>query len=185
LSEIQIGNYGYKFRTIDGLVLPPYVTPKRLAAAQNVTTRPDDICYCSFPKSGSTWLANIIYLILHDGVESEDKPLRSYVHWMESSWTFPRTQAEVDSMPSPRIFKSHMPHGKALGGGPGKAPCRFIYIARNPKGEMSLTVRTGSAARSASGTSTSRMYRRGWQECLNSGYASSLPYELPDNSANI
>jgi hypothetical protein len=142
VDGIQIGDYGYKYRTIDGLLLPPYVTPKRLAAAQNATTRPDDICYCSFPKSGSTWLANILYLILHDGVESEEKPLRSYLHWMESSWTFPRTQAEVDSMPSPRIFKSHMPHDKALGGGPRKAPCRHIYIARNPKGELAHVLYT-------------------------------------------
>ncbi|WIA42286.1 hypothetical protein OEZ86_008300 [Tetradesmus obliquus] len=134
LAGIHTGEYGYKYRTIDSLVLPPYVTPKRLAAAQSVITRADDICYCSFPKSGSTWLANVLHLMLHDGVESDsDMPLRSNLHWMESSWTFPRTQAEVDAMPSPRIFKSHMPHGYALGGGPSKAPCRYIYIARNPK----------------------------------------------------
>ena len=135
LAGIHTGEYGYKYRTIEGLVLPPYVTPQRLAAARSVTTRANDICYCSFPKSGSTWLAHVLYLMLRDGIEAEgDMPLRSNLHWMESSWTFPRTQAEVDVMPSPRIFKSHMPLDYALAGGPRKAPCRYIYIARNPKG---------------------------------------------------
>lgn len=43
---------------------------------------------------------------------------------MESSWTYPRTQAEVDTLPSPRIFKSHMPHRMALAGGPRNSPCK-------------------------------------------------------------
>jgi hypothetical protein len=60
-------------------------------------------------------------------------------------------------MPSPRIFKSHMPHGKALGGGPRKAPCRYIYIARNPKGELAAVVGTNS--------STNRSVAQRLQQC--------------------
>ena len=125
-----------------------YVTPARYNVSRTIATRPNDICYTSFPKvppaqprcaawawrvqpagaqllllpwhgaerlllacgcpvrnhfymawpspppaalqSGSTWLANVLYLILHDGVEPEDKPLRANLHWMESAWTFPR-----------------------------------------------------------------------------------------------
>ncbi|HSO79476.1 MAG TPA: hypothetical protein VLQ88_04780, partial [Chromatiaceae bacterium] len=82
LEDIQIGEYGYKFRTLEGLMLPPYVTPSRYQVSRTIATRPDDICYCSFPKSGSTWLANILYLILNDGVAAEDRTLRSCLHWM-------------------------------------------------------------------------------------------------------
>ncbi|KAI7841289.1 hypothetical protein COHA_005062 [Chlorella ohadii] len=133
MEGIEIGEHGYKYRIVDGLMVPPYVTPTRYNASRTVVTRPTDVCYCSFPKSGSTWLATVLYLLLNDGVEPEGRPLRSNLHWMESSWTYPRTQAEVDALPSPRIFKSHMPHRMALAGGPRNSPCKHIYIARNPK----------------------------------------------------
>lgn len=133
LDDIQIGEYGYKYRTIEGVMLPPYVTPDRYAVSRNVATRSTDVCYCSFPKSGSTWLSNVLYLILNNGEVPEGKTLRSCLHWMESSWPYPRSREEVDALPSPRIFKSHMPYRMALAGGPERSPCKYIYIARNPK----------------------------------------------------
>lgn len=135
---------------------------------------------CCVLQSGSTWLANTLYLILNDGIEPEGRPMRSFLHWMESSWTFPRrhggadsvlppapasthcdcawpaylwggssgplcgatwlppgcrlaclpacSREEVDALPSPRIFKSHMPHHMALAGGPAHSPCKYIYV---------------------------------------------------------
>lgn len=133
LDDIQVGEYGYKYRTIEGVMLPPYVTPDRYAVSRSVETRPNDVCYCSFPKSGSTWLSNVLYLILHNGEVPEGKTLRGCLHWMESSWPYPRSREEVDALPSPRIFKSHMPYRMALAGGPEQSPCKYIYIARNPK----------------------------------------------------
>jgi hypothetical protein len=130
---LEIGDYGYKFRHLDGLVVPPYVTPARYALSRELTTRPGDVCYISFPKSGSTWLAHILVRLLNNGEAPDDSPLRSHLHWVESSWTYPRGQEELDTLPSPRIFKSHMPYHMALGGDPATVPCRYIYIARNPK----------------------------------------------------
>jgi hypothetical protein len=133
LDGLKVGDHGYKYRVIDGLVLPPYVTPDRLAVACGMKTRAGDISYCSYPKSGSTWLSNILYLILHDGEVPQGTTLRNCLHWMESSWPYPRDREEVEALPSPRIFKSHMPLRMALGGGPENSPAKFIYIARNPK----------------------------------------------------
>lgn len=133
LDDIQVDEYGYKYRTIEGVMLPPYVTPDRYAVSRSIETRPNDVCYCSFPKSGSTWLSNVLYLILHNGEVPEGKTLRGCLHWMESSWPYPRSREEVDALPSPRIFKSHMPYHMALAGGPEQSPCKYIYIARNPK----------------------------------------------------
>jgi hypothetical protein len=133
LDDLQRGEYGYKYRIIDGVVLPPYVTPGRYYASRHIRTRPGDVCYVSFPKSGSTWLAYIIFLIIHKGDVPPDKTLRSYLHWVESSWTYPRARGELDAIPSPRIFKSHMPYHMALGGNPEENPCKYVYIARNPR----------------------------------------------------
>ncbi len=133
LDDIQVGEYGYKYRVIGGIMLPPYVTPARYEVSRSIATRPNDVCYCSYPKSGSTWLSNVLYLILSGGEVPEGKTLRACLHWMESSWPYPRSREDVEALPSPRIFKSHMPYDMALGGGPELSPCKYIYIARNPK----------------------------------------------------
>jgi len=124
---------GYKYRLLDGLVVPPYVTPQRYKLARTFETRPGDICYCSYPKSGSTWLAHIIVLITRNGVTPEDSTLRSNLNWVESSWTYPRSREELDALPSPRIFKSHMPYRMCFGGDPLTNSCKYVYISRNPK----------------------------------------------------
>lgn len=132
-EDLMIGEHGYKHRILEGVVMPPYVTPARYRLSRTIRTRPGDVCYVSFPKSGSTWLSYIILLALGKGVSPEGRTLRNCLHWVESSWTYPRSREELDDLPSPRIFKSHMPYSMALGGEPVKTPCRYVYIARNPK----------------------------------------------------
>jgi len=133
-SELKIGEFGYKYRMIDNIVMPPYITPARYQLSRTLQTRPGDICYVSYPKSGSTWLAYILVLITHRGeVPPGKKTLRDCLQWVESSWTYPRSKSELDALPSSRIFKSHMPYEMAFGGDPSGNPCKYIYIARNPK----------------------------------------------------
>jgi hypothetical protein len=114
---------------VDGRVMPPYITPKRYELSRNIETRDSDICFISYPKSGSTWLSYIIVLL----TGSEGTTLRNSLHWVESSWTYPRSKEELENAPAPRIFKSHMPYSMGLGGVPARNPCKYIYIARNPK----------------------------------------------------
>jgi hypothetical protein len=134
LDGLRTGEHGYKFRLVESVVMPPYVTPERYHLSRTLRTRPGDICYSSYPKSGSTWLAYILVLITNQGrIPSNRKTLRDCLQWVESSWTYPRSSDELEALPSPRIFKSHMPYGMALGGDPATNPCKYIYVARNPK----------------------------------------------------
>jgi len=133
MTGVEIGEYNYKYRVLDGRWMPPYVTPERFAVARSIVMRPDDICYTSYPKSGSTWLAHILLLVVHGGDTPPDGTLRSHLHWVESSWTYPRSRDELEALPSPRILKSHMPYDMALGRDPTAQPGRYVYIARNPK----------------------------------------------------
>jgi len=132
-DDLQFGEYGYKYRLLDGVMMPPYITKNRYRVSRTLETRIDDLCYTSYPKSGSTWLAYILVLILNDGEAPEGTTLRNCLHWVASSWTYPRDEHELRDLPSPRIFKSHMPYQMALGGGPEQSPCKYVYIARNPK----------------------------------------------------
>jgi len=131
---LRVGPYGYKFRLLDGVVMPPYVTPARYKLSKTLKTRLGDICYTSYPKSGSTWLAYILVMIVNSGrIPTDKNSLRDCLQWVESSWTYPRSENEIEALPSPRIFKSHMPYSMALGGDPAENDCKYIYIARNPK----------------------------------------------------
>ena len=131
---LMVSEHGYKYRLLEGVVMPPYVTPERFRRSRTIATRAGDICYSSYPKSGSTWLAYLLVLISNQGRLPEDKgTLRDCLHWVESSWTYPRSAEELEALPSPRIFKSHMPYHMALGGDPTSNLCKYVYIARNPK----------------------------------------------------
>jgi hypothetical protein len=133
LEDLVTGDYGYKCRLVDGVVMPPYITPARYRLSRTLETRPGDVCYTSYPKSGSTWLAHVLVRLLNGGEVPADKTLRDCLHWIASSWTYPRSREELDALPSPRILKSHMPYQMAVGGTPSEAPCKYLYIARNPK----------------------------------------------------
>jgi hypothetical protein len=133
LDDIHIGEYSYKYRVLEGIIMPPYITPDRYHLSRTIQTRNGDICFISYPKSGSTWLSYILLLLIRSGDIPEEKTLRDCFHWVASSWPYPRSKDELDALPSPRIFKSHMPYNMALGGNPAGNPCKYIYIARNPK----------------------------------------------------
>jgi hypothetical protein len=48
-DDLRVGEHGYKYRIVDGVVMPPYITPRRYRLLRTIQTRPDDICYTSFP----------------------------------------------------------------------------------------------------------------------------------------
>lgn len=124
---------GYRYRLIDGLMMPPYVTPRHYVESREIQTRAGDICFGSFPKSGSTWLSQILLLLINGGQNPDHGSLREHMIWAESSWPFPVPIERVTAMDSPRIFKSHMPWSMAVGGDPLSQTAKYIYIARNPK----------------------------------------------------
>jgi hypothetical protein len=156
-EDLRIGDFGYKYRMVDGRVMPPYITPKRYELSRQVVTKASDVCFISYPKSGSTWLSYIIVLLTDNAAKTT---LRNSLHWVESSWTYPRSKEDLEQAPAPRIFKSHMPYSMGLGGVPAENPCRYIYIARNPKDVCS------SYYYFESGKSWSGYYDGGWDHWL-------------------
>ncbi|CAN0329358.1 unnamed protein product [Pylaiella littoralis] len=107
-------------------------------------TRDDDVFVCTFSKSGTTWVQQIITLLLNGGVQGE-KTYTEVVPWLE--WlTFSFAENEPDALryfeaqnwtlealkstPNRRFMKSHanlkdLPAGCAKG-------LKVVYVARNP-----------------------------------------------------
>ena len=91
----------------------------------------DDVWVVSYPKSGSTWLQQIIKLIKNRGEVSDEEVSRS-VLWLEAApELYP--DLKIDEIPRPRAFKSHLPYNKLPCGPPNTTPCKYIYLVRNPK----------------------------------------------------
>jgi len=91
----------------------------------------EDILLVSFPKCGTTWLQEIMFLILSDcdfdkvkDVIIDDRV--PAIEWPECTFKV------LQERPSPRILKTHIPYS-LLPGGDVKKQCKIVYLTRNPK----------------------------------------------------
>ncbi|KAL9959400.1 hypothetical protein ACROYT_G032722 [Oculina patagonica] len=99
-------------------------------------TRSDDVYVVSYPKSGTTWLQEIVWQIYHNGDISKEE-VESRYYQLEKSQLFERPgdeqQVALNSRPSPRFIKSHLPY-HVIPISENKANrSKYLYIARNPK----------------------------------------------------
>ena len=90
---------------------------------------PSDMWISTFPKSGTTWTQQIVRLIRNKG-ESDGLKITESVPWLEN---VKYKDVNISTLPTPRAFKSHMPYELMPCGVPSSTPCKYIYVARNPK----------------------------------------------------
>ncbi|CAN8022109.1 unnamed protein product [Ixodes persulcatus] len=113
-----------KFVYVEGIRLSPTFTQDNIIFSLNFEPLDSDIIIDSYPGCGSSWVVQIVYLLLnnaHLGKISES--LTREVCYLEAEGT------AVDTYRSPRIIKTHLPfNGIAY-----TASAKYIYIARNVK----------------------------------------------------
>jgi len=113
------------------MLVTPVDTQRFEWVHQHWTPRADDVFIASFPKSGTTWTQQIVRLVYSRGlIHDSDPPLHTIIPWLDDSEDLPDLSV-VDSMLSPRVFKSHNPYHLL----PRKLTesNRLIYVTRNAK----------------------------------------------------
>ncbi|XP_010366958.1 sulfotransferase 2B1 [Rhinopithecus roxellana] len=131
ISEISQKLPGEYFR-YKGVPFPVGLySPESISLAENTQdVRDDDIFIITYPKSGTTWMIEIICLILKDGDPSW---IRSVPIWERAPWC--ETIVGAFSLPdqySPRLMSSHLPiqiFTKAF----FSSKAKVIYMGRNPR----------------------------------------------------
>ena len=72
----------YKLNTINGVPFPTEITKERMDELRDFPLLSDDLFIVSYPKSGTTWMQQIVKLIRANGVEDGQR-ITHAIPWLE------------------------------------------------------------------------------------------------------
>ncbi|XP_062860072.1 sulfotransferase 2B1-like [Trichomycterus rosablanca] len=115
-----------------GVFLPKHLhPPDSLKYYEDFTFRPDDVLIVTYPKSGTTWLQEIVPLILSGG---DLTPVQTIPNWDRVPWLEVH-RAKIlnpEQRSSPRAFATHY-HYNMMNESFLKVKPKVVYVMRNPK----------------------------------------------------
>lgn len=122
----------FKYRGIN--FSPPTYTPESLNFAENeFQVLDDDVYNVTYPKSGTTWILEILSLIRNKG---DPTWARTVPNWLRSPWyETVEGQEQMKDVEPPRALCSHLPH-QLFAKSFFKSKAKIIYTLRNPKDVM-------------------------------------------------
>ncbi|KAL2077998.1 hypothetical protein ACEWY4_025683 [Coilia grayii] len=115
-----------------GVYVPKVLHPLEcLKYYEEFTFRPDDILIVTYPKSGTTWMQEIVPLIQSEG---DFAPIDTIPNWDRVPWLEEHRAniLNLEERPSPRIFATHF-HYNMMPESYFKVKPKVLYVLRNPK----------------------------------------------------
>ncbi|KAG9477672.1 hypothetical protein GDO78_012923, partial [Eleutherodactylus coqui] len=122
-----------RLAVVEGMALA-YDIAKEWEQIKDFQARDGDILIDTYPKSGTTWMQEIVDLIMHDADEQACRraPVYERIPFIELFHLMKPGIEEVNRMPSPRILKSHLPV-QLVPQSFWEHNCKVIYVARNAR----------------------------------------------------
>uniref|UniRef100_A0A8C5DLK3 Sulfotransferase n=1 Tax=Gouania willdenowi TaxID=441366 RepID=A0A8C5DLK3_GOUWI len=117
--------------TFNGILFPGHLhTQESLQFALTFLFQDRDIVIASYPKSGTTWMQQIVTLICSRGDPhvSHTVPNWTRAPWLEQYYS----EALMESFIKPRVITTHLPY-QLLGSAVQGSKAKIIYVSRNPK----------------------------------------------------
>ncbi|XP_078143294.1 sulfotransferase family 2, cytosolic sulfotransferase 3 [Centroberyx gerrardi] len=117
-----------------GLLLPTVAhSEESLKYAENFLVKDTDVFGVTYPKSGTTWMQEILPLVLNGG---DLTPVQTIPNWDRVPWLEETRAALVmDCLPSPRALVTHLPY-HLMPTSFYSSKAKVIYVMRNPKDVM-------------------------------------------------
>ncbi|KAL6112982.1 uncharacterized protein ACO6RY_11368 [Pungitius sinensis] len=119
--------------TFHGLSFPGHLhTEDSLQQALKFSFKDSDILIVSYPKSGTTWMQEIVTLISNKGKPqmSQTVPNWARAPWLEQHYF--AALLEASPCVKNRVITTHLPH-HLLGPTLKDSKAKVIYVSRNPK----------------------------------------------------
>lgn len=121
---------------------------------RNFKVRPDDVFICSYPRTGSHWLSEIVWLINNDLNYEKARQIVQQVRtptlevsslysddevtpkWLQRTWEGKNSVEFTAQLEKPRVIKTHLPWHMLPEQLKNSPDIKIIYTMRNPKDQV-------------------------------------------------
>ncbi|XP_063286958.1 sulfotransferase 1B1-like isoform X2 [Pelobates fuscus] len=127
--------YRFPLRLVHGVALMKPIADG-WQKVESFQARPDDLLIATYPKAGTTWMQEIVDLVVNEGDLEKVKRAPTHIRFpfleICSPPPIPSGIDILEETPSPRIIKTHLAY-KLVPKSFWAQNCKVIYIARNAK----------------------------------------------------
>lgn len=128
-KKIKVPGQKVKFYSYRGVTVPESFI-KIADKIREFQVRPDDVWVVAFPRSGTTWVQEIVYLLMSDLNFDGSRSTLLDDRFPHLEWLYPSTK-RIDAWQSSRLIKSNLPLTLLPQTLRQQKP-KIIYLARNP-----------------------------------------------------
>ncbi|XP_078385216.1 sulfotransferase 2B1-like [Cetorhinus maximus] len=99
-------------------------------AREEFQARDEDVFIITYPKSGTTWMQEIVPLVYSSG---DPTPVQTIPNWQRVPWLEQKSGKELlENRPSPRLITTHLIY-RLMPKSFYTSKAKVVYVTRNPK----------------------------------------------------